>query len=116
MAHPYHHAVSSAKKFGGEPGDYAELHAWFDESKTLMATAHHRMLRHHAAGIFELEKRFGMTITNSAGKAVPVRLIGEQHVIEDLGFIPSFEHWVVGIARAGVDSSGKPRLEPWFPT
>ena len=32
-------------------------------------------------------------ITNSDGKIVPVRLIGEQHVIEDLGFIPSFADW-----------------------
>ena len=25
---------------------------------------------------------------------MPVRLIGEQHVMEDLGFIPSFVDWV----------------------
>ena len=40
-----------------------------------------------------LETLFGATITNSDGKVVPVRLIGEQHVTEDLGFIPSFADW-----------------------
>jgi hypothetical protein len=30
MAHPYHHALSSAKKWGGEVSDYLPLHAWFD--------------------------------------------------------------------------------------
>ena len=34
-----------------------------------------------------LERFFGATITVSTGRVVPVRLIGEQHVIEDLGFI-----------------------------
>ena len=33
---------------------------------------------------------FGTTIVNADGREVPVRLIGEQHVMEDLGTIPSF--------------------------
>ena len=37
-----------------------------------------------------LEALYGQTITNSDGRIVPVRLIGEQHVLEDLGHIPSF--------------------------
>lgn len=41
-----------------------------------------------------LERFFGPVITISTGRQVPVRLIGEQHVIEDLGFIPSFADWV----------------------
>ena len=41
-----------------------------------------------------LERFFGATITVSSGRVVPVRLIGEQHVVEDLGFIPSFADWV----------------------
>ena len=40
------------------------------------------------------ERFFGTTITISTGRVVPVRLIGEQHVREDLGFIPSFADWV----------------------
>ena len=40
------------------------------------------------------ERFFGAMLTVSTGRKVPVRLIGEQHVIEDLGFIPSFADWV----------------------
>jgi len=91
--HPYHHALSSAKKHGGEPEDYLLIHHWFDESKRYYADFRHRVLRHHAEGIFACEEKFGPTITNSAGRTIPTRYIGEQHVKEDIGFIPSFQDW-----------------------
>ena len=94
MAHPYHHAVSSAKKFGGVPGEYLDLHEWFDASKQHIADFRHRALRHHSAGIFMLEDVFGTTIMISTGRIVPVRFIGEQHVLEDLGRIPSVQDWL----------------------
>jgi len=103
MAHPWHHAHSSARRFGGVADDYLALHSWFDESKLITADFRHRALRHHAEGIFMAERFFGTTITVSTGRKVPVRLIGEQHVIEDLGFIPSFADWVRCI-----------RPEPWM--
>ena len=93
MAHCYYHALSSVRIWGGTSDDYLALHQWFDESKSIFADPRHRALRHHAEGIFMLETLFGATITNSDSKIVPVRLIGEQHVIEDLGFIPSFADW-----------------------
>jgi len=94
MGHCYHHALSSVRKWGGVAEDYLPLHQWFDESKAITADFRHRALRHHAEGVFMLERFFGPTITISTGRVVPVRLIGEQHVIEDLGFIPSFADWV----------------------
>lgn len=94
MAHCFHHARSSVARWGGKPEDYQPLHNWFDQSKEISADFRHRALRHHAEGIFMLEKLFGTTITNSDGKEVPVRLIGEQHVQEDLGWIPSFVDWL----------------------
>jgi len=103
VAHPYHHALSSVKKWGGDAKDYQPLHDWFDESKMITADFRHRALRHHAEGIFMLERFFGTTITISTGRVVPVRLIGEQHIREDLGFIPSFADWVRCI-----------RPEPWM--
>lgn len=93
MAHPYHHALSSVQKWGGKPEDYQAIHDWFDESKAHMADFRHRALRHHSEGIFMAEKIFGTTITNSAGRVVPVRYIGEQHVKEDLGLIPTMADW-----------------------
>lgn len=93
MAHCYYHALSSVRKWGGEVEDYLPLHQWFDQSKAILADPRHRALRHHAEGIFKLEALFGATLVNADGRTVPVRLIGEQHVREDLGFIPSFADW-----------------------
>ncbi len=94
MAHSYHHAVSSARRWGGRPECYLEIHAWMDRSKEIIADFRHRALRHHAEGCWLAETVFGVTITNSAGRIVPVRLIAERHIIEDLGRIPSFADWV----------------------
>ena len=93
MAHCYFPALSSARKWGGNHEDYLELHQWFDQSKSIFADPRHRALRHHAEGIFMLETLFGTTLVNSDGRTVPVRLVGEQHVREDLGSIPSFADW-----------------------
>ena len=92
--HPYHHALSSAKKHGGQPSDYQDIHDWFDETKQYFGDARHRALRHHTAGIFWCEDRFNGTITNSDGKIIPVRVIAEQHVMEDMGFLPTPEWWL----------------------
>jgi hypothetical protein len=54
----------------------------------------HRTLRHHAEGIFWAEEKFGVVITNSDGKQVPVRSIGEQHVKEDIGWIPTIKDYL----------------------
>lgn len=101
MAHPYHHAMSSARKWGGEPEDYQKIHDWFDESKAHVADFRHRALRHHTEGIFMAERIFGVTIVNSAGRVVPVRYIGEQHVKEDLGRIPTVADWLLNIKVEG---------------
>jgi len=62
-----------------------------------MSDMRHRALRHHSAGIYEAERIFGESIINSDGKEVYVRYIGEQHVIEDLGFIPTLEDWFLNM-------------------
>src|SRR5215471_8177693 len=100
---PYYHALSSVKKWGGVPEDYIAIHTWFDESKSHLADFRHRALRHHAEGIFLCEKIFGHTITNSDGKVIPVRYIGEEHVKEDLGRIPTVQDWLLNL-----------RPQPWM--
>ena len=91
MAHPYHHALSSAKRFGGQVEDYLALHRWFDATKAHIADARHRCLRHHSLGIFLAEWTFGVTFKNASGNHIPVRLLAEQHVQEDFSFIPSVQ-------------------------
>jgi len=100
MAHPYHHAISSVRKWGGTVEDYLPIHDWFDASKEILADSRHRALRHHAEGIFMSETIFGPTITLSTGKTIPTRWVGEQHVQEDLGHIPSFADWARAITPA----------------
>ncbi len=97
MAHPWHHALRSVKQFGGKAEDYLPIHNWFDESKAFMPDLRHRALRHHSEGIFLCEKIFGVTVTNSDNKQVPVRLIAEQHVTDDLGWVPTVKDWFVNL-------------------
>jgi len=48
MAHPYHHALSSAKKWGGGPEEYLLLHQYIDQSKATEADFRHRAALHHS--------------------------------------------------------------------
>lgn len=98
--HPCHHSETSARVFGGKPEDYLAIHDWMDASKEQLADYRHRALRHHSQGIFEAERVFGHTITNSDGKEVPVRYVCEQHIKEDCGGrIPSMADWFREIPR-----------------
>jgi uncharacterized protein DUF6915 len=99
--------LSSRRPFGApvrrSTGDYLAIHEWFDESKAHIADVRHRALRHHSEGIFLCEAVFGTTLKNSVGKIVPVRTIGEQHVNDDLGWIPSVKDWLQHL-----------QLQPWM--
>lgn len=101
MSHPLHHSISSQKKWGGTVDDYLPIHNWFDETKMHYPDMRHRALRHHAEGIFWCEKEFGTYFTNSEGRMVPVRAIGEQHLMEDLGFIPTIKDYLDQMNQAG---------------
>ena len=92
--HPIHHAESSARKFGGVAADYASAHQFLDCTKETLCDFRHRALRHHSEGIAELERALGTSLVNSDGSAVPMRYIGEQHVREDMGFVPSVADWL----------------------
>lgn len=103
MADAWHHAISSARKWGGEPAEYYPIHQWFDASKEILCDFRHRSLRHHAEGITLAVTLFGPILKVSTGREVPVRWIGEGHVKEDFGHVPSFVDWARAI---------KP--EPWM--
>jgi hypothetical protein len=90
---PFQHAKNSAKKHGGKWEDYIKIHDFIDSSKAAMPDMRHRAALHSAFGIFLVEQVFGTVIENSEGKKVCTRDLAEDHVIEDLGFIPTLEHW-----------------------
>lgn len=99
--HPLHHALSSQKKWGGHFSEYLPIHEWFDQTKAHYPDMRHRALRHHAEGIFWCEEKFGTYLTNSEGRMVPVRAIGEQHCLEDLGWIPTIKDYLDNMNTAG---------------
>jgi len=97
MAKPWIHAESSARRWGGTPEDYIEIHNLLDSSKKAIGDNRHRALTHNAWFLGEiLERIFGVVIENSAGRKVSVRDVGEQHVLEDYGgrFIPSAQDFL----------------------
>jgi hypothetical protein len=100
MAHPLLHSKSSCRKWGGNIEDYQPIHDWFDDTKKWLGHSNHRMFRHHSEGIFEAEQIFGKSFTNSDGKTVYTRYVGEQHVKEDCNnYIPSAKEWIIHLTN-----------------
>lgn len=105
---PYMHGKVSVKKFGGRVEDYLPIHDFIDSSKAHFPDMRHRALLHSSFGIFIVEKVFGTYIINCDDKKIMTRDIAEQHVIDDLGRIPTvqdylkdmpFYNWLGGPAR-----------------
>jgi hypothetical protein len=109
MAKPHIHAESSARRYGGKPEDYLEIHNWFDQTKAFFPDQRHRAILHSSFGIFLCAQVFGDTITNSDGKTVSVRDIGEQHVLEDFRgkFIPTPQDYLEGMEYKEWMNNGK---------
>ena len=94
MAKPLIHARHSVRRFGGTEADYLPIHEKMDSSKMAHADASHRCVFHSAFGVFLMEDIFGRCLVNSDGDEVSVRDVAEQHVVDDLGFIPSLSDWL----------------------
>lgn len=97
MAIPYIHAVSSAKRFGGVPDDYQDIHDLMDSSKAAFPNNAHRVITHNSWFVVNiLPKVFGHQRVNSAGKTYNVKDVGEYHILEDFRnrFIPSVQDYL----------------------
>jgi hypothetical protein len=106
MADANHHAESSVRKWGGCVSDYMPLHKWFDATKAHLPDMRHRAIRHHAQGIDWLIEVFGERVylhlpdgnrlvkADGSYRWIPTRWVGEQHVMEDLGRIPTVADWL----------------------
>jgi hypothetical protein len=107
MANSAIHAKASARRYGGTAEQYFPLHDFMDASKASWADQRHRALLHHSEGIFLGELVFGhlwpVTLEDGRTKQVPVRQILEDHVIEDVGFIPTLKDWLDGIPAQALD-------------
>jgi hypothetical protein len=60
MSKPWIHAVSSARRWGGKPEDYIEIHNLMDSSKATIADSRHRALTHNAWFIGTILEKIGV--------------------------------------------------------
>jgi hypothetical protein len=91
------HAESSAKRFGGTPNDYLEIHKFLDSSGSAFGDKRHRAVTHNSWFIHSVLPRvFGDSIVNSDGKSVYVIAIAKEHILEDFAgkFIPTLDDWL----------------------
>jgi hypothetical protein len=91
---PYLHGKVSVNKWGGKEEDYQSIHDWLDQTKSHFPDMRHRAILHSSFGIFLCEQVFGINIKNSDGRLVSVRDIAEQHVIDDIGRIPTVQDYL----------------------
>lgn len=108
---PHLHAAISVKKHGGQMLDYLPLHEFIDHSKSAVADVRHRAMLHSAWGIYVVSRVFGDLMTNSDGKTVSVRDIAEEHVLQDLGFIPTMDDWLKDMPIQGWMSGTRKRRQ-----
>ncbi len=100
---PLIHCKNSVRRFGGTVADYMKFHEWMDHTKAHVPDMRHRMVLHNSWGIYLGQQVFGTHFANSDGKDVSVRDVLEQHVIDDLGHIPTLEKCLAGMPS-----------EPWM--
>lgn len=98
---PLLHSKASVAKYGGKAEDYQKIHDFIDSSKACHPDVRHRAILHSSFGIYITEQVFGTSIINSEGKEISVRDIAEDHVIQDLGFIPTVEKYLNNMTIQG---------------
>jgi hypothetical protein len=111
----WYHARSAVKKWGGSPDDYIAIEELIDSSKQFIGDIRHRALFHHTYGVWVCQRIFGRIIKvekqQGALCEVPVRLIAEQHILEDLGWLPSPADYISGMPIKPWMSGAKMRDE-----
>ena len=97
----YYHSKSSARKWGGTWETYHPINQWMDSSKLVVPDVRHRSLYHHTLGVDLAVRIYGVTISVPRhGRDpidVPVKQIAERHVIEDLGWLPTYADYIDGM-------------------
>ena len=91
------------------------MHEKIDSSKQSLGDVRHRAMYHHTEGIWLMQDLFGTTLTVPKDRntiQVPVRLIAEQHILEDLGWLPSFKDYIDGLPIAPWMSGSQRKTVP----
>ena len=100
---PFIHAKQDVKLFGGNIDDYLDIHEFIDSSYHVLPDIRHRALLHNQFGLMMVERLFGQYRTNSDGKMYSPRQVAENHVLADLGRIPTVENYFVNM-----------EVQPWM--
>ncbi len=96
----WQHAQSAARKWGGKPEDYLDIEEFIDSSKQVIGDVRHRSLYHHTMGVYLCQRVFGDTVTvekTHNAVQIPVRMIAERHILEDIGWLPSPADYLDGM-------------------
>jgi hypothetical protein len=98
----WNHAQSAARKWGGTAEHYIDIEEFIDSSKKIIGDVRHRSVYHHTEGVWLCQRIFGrvLEIPRATGEGtlqVPVRLVAERHILEDLGWLPSPADYLEGM-------------------
>ena len=91
---PLDHARNSVRRYGGDISDYQPIHEFLDMTKAAHPDMRHRAILHNSMGPFIAAQVFGLSVTNVDGKICDVRQIVEDHIIEDLGRLPTVSEFL----------------------
>lgn len=107
----FYHAQSAARKWGGYAENYLDIEEFIDSSKQIIGDVRHRSMFHHTRGVWLCQEIFGKTI--QVGKnLVPVRLVAERHILEDLGWLPSPKDYIDNMSLAPWMGGSKTKTLP----
>lgn len=93
---PLIHAKLSTSKWGGVIEDYLHIHEWLDQTKAHVPDMRHRAILHSSFGIYLCADRFGDYYMNSDLRTISTRDICEEHILQDMGFIPTVQDYLDG--------------------
>lgn len=100
---PFLHAAHTAHRWGGTPADFMAVHVWIDQSKGAWADPRHRAFLHHREGADLCARVVATTPSGTRG----VRDVAEDHIREDLGFLPAVSEWFSNLRPARWMTTGK---------
>lgn len=103
---PQIHAELSAKRYGGIPEDYLDIHKLMDSSKACIGNNKHRFLSHNSwFSTTIIPLIFGEMRINSDNKRYSTKDVAEYHILEDfrMRFIPTPQDYAEHMT-----------LEPWM--
>lgn len=99
---PSDHSRLHARRWGGKWEDYIAIDEWLDQTKYHFADVRHRAILHSGFGMQLAVQVFGQTIkVPGVPKPVPVRDIVQEHILQDLGFVPTIKDWLKHVSYQG---------------